>query len=1327
MGAATYLQPNFLGGEWSKYAQGRADEPGYRTAMNLSSNGFPLEEGGWTRRPGTRYICPTRRGQAGRLLPFHFTQTAPYTMVFTNSHLRFTNGSRVVLDGLGQTVASISTDSPAEVSTQGAHGWATGDDVMFFLADGDHFNDAALLYNRQFTITVTGAESFTLADALTQAPFDGLTVDLNGTPVQVARVMDFVTPYASAKWESVKPVQSEQFVLLLHPEFQPRVLTAVTADDGSVSNFTLETAEFKDGPYMDPPKDGSTITPSAVSNDSMTGHITLEASNAIFATTDVGRHVRLLSEPPIWDAGTAYAEGDVVAFNDTYWQALAASTGTQPDLDVSAWVANPEAGAWTWLKIDGYTDPTHVTAIIEGNDLLYALPVRTYRLGLYSDTTGWPGNGCWHEGRVWLSGAVKNRFDASSNADPLGDPFNFEPTGPDGTVADDNGISATIDATDINSIFWMLPSEAGIVLGTPGGEWLIQASQLSDPLTPTSVQAHRRTKFGCSDVLPVDTPLAILFIQRYNRKIVEYLADAYSGKYSGSNLTAKARHLMANGVEELAYIAESTPMVWARLPNGSLAASTYKRESPFSSQAPTMNGWHRHHLANGRKVTSIAAGPSMDGGATDTLTLISWDSSAGFSGGHQVELLTPVYAEGDDLDDAWFLDSAVQPTGAQITEVGPDTFIVLYGLGPLEGEEVTLWGAGFDLGEFTVTDGKITVPIDAAGSLFTQAWLDELTEGGKPYEGLGVVVNTLGQELVPNPNGASIGQLVPSTLDQDTSYFIADWVGGQGFTNASGNSLTTDGWTRYDLATQAVTGEMTVEDATGGEGGFAGWPAVIHPGDGMFYTFTGSVGGGPYRKIDPDTMLLQDTFGVVSPGSFNTSSSGGAPPTSIAPLIGLDGKNYLLTGRMFFNSYNSEIAVIDVDEMEWTGYSEFPGEAVYVVAPGARGEAWAMGHWQRDFDQVEAHAHMPAALRKVTVDADGTVASTLVGSIVPHDIAADWTHISGITGLGYDQTDGNLLFFCKIAAESTLDWSNAVTYINGATVLGSDNHVYIQTYVGDNLNHDPTTDMGVHWEDQGVATYAHSQYLVKLSREDGSVLWATDLGWYLQQDAMLSQSRIRYGILGFLSPQSNGSTGGIVHYPYQLVNTLDGTVQEIDMFQCSTWSSQTFDSQTGTLVADVVYVYASGHIPAPVEGSPTTYDPGWAVFPVVTTPGYYAPFVVGYTYTSQGQILRAIAPQEAGAQNGPALAKTRRLHQFGVLLHGTRGVSFGTDFNTLIRPVEFKSPGGTPYNAKQQFSGVHWNTLEDNYDYDGMVCWQTTRPYPTTVLSVQAFLHTQDR
>ena len=123
---------------------------------------------------------------------------------------------------------------------------------------------------------------------------------------------------------------------------------------------------------------------------------------------------------------------------------------------------------------------------------------------------------------------------------------------------------------------------------------------------------------------------------------------------------------------------------------------------------------------------------------------------------------------------------------------------------------------------------------------------------------------------------------------------------------------------------------------------------------------------------------------------------------------------------------------------------------------------------------------------------------------------------------------------------------------------------------------------------------------------------------------------------------------------------------------------------------------------------------------------YTVPVVVGFSYISQGQTLRPDTAEEVRSPTGPGPAKPRRIAQFGALLSGAQGVSFGTDFNKL-HAANFKTKGGTPYTKLQLFSGVYWDALDATYDFDNMLCWQISRPYPCAIASITGFMETAER
>lgn len=360
------------------------------------------------------------------------------------------------------------------------------------------------------------------------------------------------------------------------------------------------------------------------------------------------------------------------------------------------------------------------TAEILGPALLYTQSVLTWRLGAYSDTTGWPTCGCYADGRLWLGGAISNRFDActSNGLLPSSNVINFAPTDQYGNVADDNAISETINADSTNPLYWMQPDLQGILIGTQGGEFLLQAPTTGS-ISPSNITSRRTTRIGSSNIEPRRTEHTLIFVKRYGRKLMEYFADVFSGKFSAPNLAERAQHLVRAGISEIAYTEGMTPILWGRNADGTWFGITYKRDALTTSQGPTYAAWHQQVLGSGRIVESICGGPSV-GGDLDSLTMVTNDTTTNI---RHVEVLTDTPDELTELADCWFLDDAVNPTSVSsittASDGAPYGGMTINGLWHLNGKTVQVFAGGCDCGDqgdldtitdFVVSNGSIFVP-----------------------------------------------------------------------------------------------------------------------------------------------------------------------------------------------------------------------------------------------------------------------------------------------------------------------------------------------------------------------------------------------------------------------------------------------------------------------------------------------------------------------------------------------------------------------------------------------------------------------------------------
>jgi hypothetical protein len=397
-----------------------------------------------------------------------------------------------------------------------------------------------------------------------------------------------------------------------------------------------------------------------------------------------------------------------------------------------------------------------ITAQIRGPALFYAQTIRTWRNGVYSGTTGFPTCGTYHEGRVWFGGVVSNRFDASISNGLIGTQILMAPTSPSGTVSGNNAISYVCNGESVNQFLWMAPDQQGILCGTQAGEWLISAPS-QGPIAPANIKAVRVTKIGCANAVPVRAEHTLLFIQRFGRKIMEYFADVYSGKFSAPNLSERAKHLTVAGIQEIAYQQELVPTLWARRADGALIGATYKRDTLTTSQGPNIIGWHRHALGSGRGLESMCVGPSQNGNL-ETLSMITNDPGTGI---RHIEMMTDLLDENFALTDCWFVDNGIVPSSTVVQAGptgGPYGSLLVNGLSVHNGKTVTAWIAGLDCGDYVVSAGSITVPFG---------------DGVSGGSGAGLFTPALVQSFVTLPavigfNYASDGQLVRPVTAADT-------------------------------------------------------------------------------------------------------------------------------------------------------------------------------------------------------------------------------------------------------------------------------------------------------------------------------------------------------------------------------------------------------------------------------------------------------------------------------------------------------------------------------------------------------------------------------
>lgn len=594
------IQTDFSGGEFSPLLHGRVDIPRYQTGLETCLNFVPTIQGGLVRRSGTMYVSEVEDSSVkARLHEFEFSVTQAYVLEFSDQKIRFYRNQGQILES-AQNITNITQADPAVV-TISSHGYSDGDEIYIAGVVGMTELNGAF-----YKVAGATTNTFELQDR------DGNDVDSSGFTAYssggtASKVYEITSPYLEADLFELKFTQSADVLYITHPDYAPRTLSRT-----SNTSWTLAAIDFLDGPYLGINNTTTTLTPAAVTG---TG-ITVTASSTVginngdgFKSTDVGRWMRILL-----------------------------------------------SSTWGWAKISAFNSTTSVDVDIE-SDFGSTSATTEWRLGAWSETTGYPSCVTFHEDRLVFGGAAltPQRIDCSQT----GLYEVFGPTQTDGTVEADDALSFTFNSNDVNVVRWLLSIEKGLVAGTAGGEWLVRPSTQGEALTPTNITAKRSTTYGSANIQALQVGRAALFAQRAKRKIRElnYFFDADG--YRATDITLLAEHITQTGVVEMTQQKEPQPVVWIVKEDGELIGVTYERSAEGFKA-----GWHRHVIGgvgdaggSDADVESVAVIPSNDG-STNELWMIVKRHINGTTRRY-VEILKDFFDDSTEQKDAFFVDSGL--------------------------------------------------------------------------------------------------------------------------------------------------------------------------------------------------------------------------------------------------------------------------------------------------------------------------------------------------------------------------------------------------------------------------------------------------------------------------------------------------------------------------------------------------------------------------------------------------------------------------------------------------------------------------------------------
>ena len=360
---------------------------------------------------------------------------------------------------------------------------------------------------------------------------------------------------------------------------------------------------------------------------------------------------------------------------------------------------------WRSFKILTRTSTTVVTAEAQGDPLSTFDATTEWRLGMFSDTTGYPTCGVFLDDRLYMGGvslypdwvvaSVTGKYEVLSQTEPGGD------------VVDDNALVLKLNARKSARIMWLANDGRALLIGTGSGEWFITSADQNSGITARTAKARPASRRGSASVEPLTIDAQILFVQRANRTVREMSYDYTIDGYRAPSLSLFASHFGTPRFVQMDFAAEPLALAFMRRGDGTVAALTYNKEEDVV-------GWQLFDF-NGF-VESLSVIPAEDG-TQDALWMTVRRTINGQTR-RFVERLTRFWDFDSTMLDAHFVDCGVVYDGAPITTV--------YGLYDYVGQRIAGLADGGPITPVTVdASGSITLPAAASKIVLGIGYLSE--------------------------------------------------------------------------------------------------------------------------------------------------------------------------------------------------------------------------------------------------------------------------------------------------------------------------------------------------------------------------------------------------------------------------------------------------------------------------------------------------------------------------------------------------------------------------------------------------------------------------
>ena len=624
-----------------------------------------------------------------------------------------------------------------------------------------------------------------------QVLVDSCTVDAAGA-------MTLPTPWAAADLGKIRFDQSADVIFAACVGYTQRRLERRAARSWSVVQYLPP-----DGPFRVENTGPITLTPGALS-----GNTTLTASASLFRSTNAPSANNAGSLFRVTSSGQRVT-ASVTAENVFTSAILVTGTGTQRPFTVirsGTWVATVtlqrslESADGPWVDVTTYTTNGTVSFDdgLSNQDAHYRIGVKTggftsgtvelelnysggsitgvcrvtaftsstvvsvevisdfgattatdnWAEGEWSDRRGWPSAVAFHEGRLGWGG--KGKFILSES-----DAFDaFDPD----TEGDSAAINRSIGSGPVDTLGWMTSLER-LIGGGQGAVWSARSSSLDEPLTPTNFNLKTTATFGAATVDPLKIDRRAIYVEKSGVRVVELS--------------------MANDPTAIDYGAVDLTQLAPEIGEPAIVRTAVQRQPDT-----------RLHFVRSDGVAAVLLFDVTE----NTLCWLEIESD-GASGLIEDVVVLPGEALEDDVYyvvrrtingatkrylEKWAQESAAR--GGAGNRIG-DSFSVysgaaataITGLSHLEGQQVSVWADGADVGTATSTAASWTHTYTVSGGQITLAAAASIVCVGLPYRaqwksGKLAIGAALGTPLTKKKRLTGFGEILADTHAQGLLY-----------------------------------------------------------------------------------------------------------------------------------------------------------------------------------------------------------------------------------------------------------------------------------------------------------------------------------------------------------------------------------------------------------------------------------------------------------------------------------------------------------------------------------------------------------------------------